>query len=127
MFLFSVADIPGLVENAHLNKGLGHSFLRHIERCKSLLYVVDASSEDLTQRLNILQNELELYKDGLSRLPSAVVVNKIDIIPTKVDNVMKELEARTGLEVFPVSGKFQLNTTKLKYSIRTILERSKLI
>ena len=89
--------------------------------------MVDASSEHLTQRLDILQNELELYKDGLSSLPSAIVVNKIDIIPTKVDNVMKELEARTGLEVFPVSGKFQLNTTKLKYSIRTILERSKLI
>jgi len=76
----SVADIPGIIENAHLNRGLGFSFLRHVERCRCLLYVVDLSCADPGHQLNVLRSELELYEPGLSRRPHLVVGNKVDLV-----------------------------------------------
>ncbi|XP_065827191.1 mitochondrial ribosome-associated GTPase 2-like [Oscarella lobularis] len=76
----AVADIPGLIPGAHQNKGLGHAFLRHIERCRGLLYVIDASSDDPRDHYYQLKHELEQYKVGLSRRPAAIVANKIDLL-----------------------------------------------
>ncbi|KAI9907078.1 hypothetical protein PsorP6_004326 [Peronosclerospora sorghi] len=80
-FRLSVADIPGLIDGAHRNVGLGHDFLRHIERTKLLMYVLDtAGSEgrDPLEDFSHLQKELELYAPGISSRPSLIVANKMD-------------------------------------------------
>ncbi|KUF97152.1 hypothetical protein AM588_10011047 [Phytophthora nicotianae] len=80
-FRLSVADIPGLIDGAHRNVGLGHDFLRHIERTKILMYVLDtAGSEgrDPLEDFTHLQRELELYAPGISSRPSLIVANKMD-------------------------------------------------
>ncbi|KAM3134693.1 hypothetical protein pb186bvf_013168 [Paramecium bursaria] len=78
-FSMTISDIPGLIEDAHLNKGLGIEFLRHIERCKMLLYVLDAQ-EDVENQLNILKKEIHEYNPKILQKPSLVIVNKIDLI-----------------------------------------------
>lgn len=78
----TVADIPGLIQGAHANKGLGHEFLRHIVRCKMLLFVIDmAGSEgrDPLEDFRTLRKELNLYDPTLSAKPWAVVANKMDL------------------------------------------------
>ncbi|HEU65319.1 MAG TPA: Obg family GTPase CgtA, partial [Chloroflexi bacterium] len=75
---FIVAEIPGLVEGAHLGKGLGNEFLRHVERTRLLVYLLDGSSPTVIDDLSILDKEISLYT-GLSRKPKIVAVNKIDL------------------------------------------------
>jgi GTP-binding protein len=77
---FVVADIPGLVEGAHRGKGLGHRFLRHILRCRSLLFVVDLSAPDPAADLETLRAELRAYDDTLAGRPSVVVGTKADLV-----------------------------------------------
>lgn len=77
----SIADIPGIVEGASMNRGLGHSFLRHIEKSKLQIYVVDLSRPDPRNDLKILMNELESYRTGLALgKPGLVIANKADMI-----------------------------------------------
>jgi GTP-binding protein len=76
---FAMADIPGLIEGAHEGRGLGHQFLRHVERCRLLLYLVDISSEDPADQLRVLRAELARYSPELARRPSLVVLNKSDV------------------------------------------------
>ncbi|XP_004676726.1 PREDICTED: GTP-binding protein 10 [Condylura cristata] len=84
----SVADLPGLIEGAHMNKGMGHKFLKHIERTKQLLFVVDISGFQLSSKTEyrtafetiiLLAKELELYKEGLQTKPALLAVNKMDL------------------------------------------------
>ena len=76
---FTVADIPGLVDGAHANRGLGHSFLRHIERTSLLCYVLDLASEQPpVEQLLSLRRELALYQPGLQQQPCILVANKAD-------------------------------------------------
>jgi GTPase len=78
----TVADIPGLIEGAHENRGLGHEFLRHIERCKLLLFVLDmAGSEgrDPVDDFRTLRKELKLYDARLAARPFTVIANKMDL------------------------------------------------
>ena len=78
----TVADIPGLIEGAHENRGLGHEFLRHITRCRVLLFVVDmAGSEgrDPISDIQILRTEIKEYDEDLSRFPWKVIANKMDL------------------------------------------------
>jgi len=77
---FTVADIPGLVEGAHMNRGLGHAFLSHIERTSLLCYVLDltCSERHPAQQLAMLQTELERYMPGLASRPCLLVANKAD-------------------------------------------------
>ncbi len=78
---FVLADIPGLIEGAHKGKGLGVEFLKHIQRTKLLLYLLDASSQDIKQDYRALRKEIELFDPLLGRRPQLVVVNKIDLLP----------------------------------------------
>ena len=104
---FTVADIPGLIEGAHENRGLGHNFLRHIERCGALIYVVDLSA-GLGNRpgirpwkaLEVLKAELEAYLPGLSNRPAFVVGTKTDIEHTA--RVAEALRSKTHLPVVTV-------------------------
>ena len=88
-----IADIPGLIENAHLNKGLGIAFLKHVERSSALIYVIDISGvegRDPFQDFLILQNELRAYRPDLLDKPFLVALNKTDC-----------LEAEEHLKTFP--------------------------
>lgn len=73
-----IADIPGLVEGAHEGVGLGHKFLRHVERTRILLHVIDASAEDVIEDYHVIENELRSYKDELADRAQLLVVNKCD-------------------------------------------------
>ncbi|MBQ6352157.1 MAG: GTPase ObgE [Lentisphaeria bacterium] len=90
----TLADIPGLIDGAHDNVGLGHSFLKHIERTKVLVYVLDMAGtdgRDPVEDFRHLQNELELYQSGLTRRPSLIAANKMDA-PEAAEN-LRRLEA----------------------------------
>jgi GTP-binding protein len=86
---FVMADIPGLIEGAHQGKGLGHEFLKHIQRTKLLLYLLDASSDDIEGDYKALLEEIELFDPLLARRPRVVALNKIDLCEmpekTKID------------------------------------------
>ena len=76
-----IADIPGLIEGASQGKGLGHEFLKHIQRTKVLLYVLDGASEDPAKDLATLRKEIVEFDEELSQRPSLVAFNKADILP----------------------------------------------
>ncbi|MDR2359960.1 MAG: GTPase ObgE [Oscillospiraceae bacterium] len=77
---FVVADIPGLIENASEGAGLGHEFLRHVERCRLLLHVVDASSDDVRADIELINRELANFSPDLAERPQITVLNKIDLL-----------------------------------------------
>ncbi|MGB3202436.1 MAG: GTPase ObgE [Nodosilinea sp.] len=78
------ADIPGLIEGAHQGLGLGHEFLRHIERTRLLLHVVDATAEQPLENFHTIQQELEAYGRNLSDRPQVLALNKVDALPPEV-------------------------------------------
>ncbi|HZR22263.1 MAG TPA: GTPase ObgE [Vicinamibacterales bacterium] len=99
---FVVADVPGLIEGAHRGLGLGHQFLRHLERTKVLVHLVDvsgASGRDPVDDLETVRNELELFRPELAAKPQLVAANKIDAVddPARVD----ALEARANELTLP--------------------------
>ncbi len=100
-----VADIPGLIEGAHANVGLGHEFLRHILRCRILLFVVDAAGSEgrnPIDDLTILRTELSLYDEMLAKRPWLILANKMDL-PEAAEN-MAFIKARfPKIKVIPVS------------------------
>ena len=127
-----VADVPGLIDGAHLNVGLGHYFLRHIERTKLLLYVIDMAGVDGRTPLEdyrVLKNELEQYMEGLSDRAMLIVANKMDL-PESAEN-LKELrkKAPRGLKIVPVSaaldGSFDELKELLSQKLREIREQEK--
>ncbi|MCX6013164.1 MAG: GTPase ObgE [Chloroflexi bacterium] len=93
---FVVADIPGIIEGAHLGRGLGHDFLRHIERTRVLVYLLDGNSEDPKLDLKQLKKEMRLYNKELINKTYLVAINKIDI-PEVVEKI-KELKKKFRLE-----------------------------
>jgi GTP-binding protein len=85
----TMADIPGLIEGAHDNRGLGHEFLRHIVRCKTLFYVIDMAGSEGRHPVDDYQNlrkELRLYDPTLVAKPSCIIANKMDM-PTAAENL----------------------------------------
>lgn len=103
----TVADIPGLIEDAHKDRGLGHEFLRHIERCKLLLFVLDmAGSEgrDPLSDFQTLRKEIELYDPKLAARPFAVVANKMDL-PNADEHLGRFKSSFPKAEVTSVSAK----------------------
>lgn len=97
-FRFVLADIPGLIEDAHLGKGLGTEFLRHIERTKILLHLIDISVNDVKQickNFDIVFNELKSYSEELVKKPMLVVFNKIDMLEEdRVKEIIKQFSAK---------------------------------
>ena len=77
---FLAADIPGLIKNAHKGKGLGIDFLKHIERTKVLIHVIDGTSAAIKQNFNTINSELKKYNPSLAEKPQIVAVNKMDVI-----------------------------------------------
>jgi GTP-binding protein len=105
---FVVADVPGLIEGAHRGLGLGHQFLRHLERTKVLVHVVDvsdASGRDPVDDLNTVRRELELFRPELAAKPQIVAANKIDALaPENRAEALAARAAALGLPFFRVSG-----------------------
>jgi len=107
---FVVADVPGLIEGAHRGQGLGHQFLRHLERTKVLVHLVDVSGETgrkPADDLDVVRKELELYQPTLAAKPQIVVANKIDAVDPSNDDDIVALERRAselGLPFLRASG-----------------------
>ena len=114
---FVVADIPGLIEGAHTGAGLGHEFLRHIERTRMLIHVVDASCEegrDIVDDYNAIREELESYSHTLTERPEVVAANKMDM-PDAEENAKKlrEYLAPKGIRVFEICAPIGEGTEEL--------------
>jgi len=98
---FVVADIPGIIEGAHKGKGLGHQFLRHIERTRTLALMVPVDADDVQAEYDALRTELEAYSPELARTPFCVVLTKIDLLPP--DDSLTELSAPGAWGVYGLS------------------------
>jgi GTPase len=149
----TVADIPGLIPGAHLNIGLGHQFLRHIERAKMLVYILDLCceddllptskthqpiSDDIGQSiyprssekrtpygdLCCLQKELEFYHSGMTSRPSLIVANKIDL-GKKAEHHLEGLKKQTSIPIIPISAKNMLHIEEVTSYIRKAIESLK--
>lgn len=123
----TVADIPGLIKGAHENRGLGHAFLRHIERTRVLAYVLDLAAAldgrkgvPPWEQLRDLILELEFYDEGLSGRPALVVANKID--EAGAEEVYDELRSRVhGVNIFPVCAVLEEGVPELKDGLRMLV------
>ncbi|MCL4252224.1 MAG: GTPase ObgE [Anaerolineae bacterium] len=108
------ADIPGLIEGAHMGVGLGHSFLRHVQRTRILVHVLDGTNPDVLADYSQINTELALYDEELGKRPQIVVFNKMDM-PEAQENWEKfgnKLKAQ-GVDVMAISAMTQQNTQKL--------------
>ncbi|KAJ2547511.1 GTPase of the mitochondrial inner membrane that associates with the large ribosomal subunit [Coemansia sp. RSA 1933] len=121
-FQMTVADIPGLIPGAHRNVGLGHAFLRHVERSSILVYIVDVSRPSPWADLELLQTELEMYQPGLASKPTLVVANKADRDGAREN--FARWASMTSIPLVPASAKHHKNILKVTHSIRQILESS---
>ncbi|KAL4015453.1 hypothetical protein IC575_023037 [Cucumis melo] len=123
----TVADIPGLIKGAHENRGLGHSFLRHIERTRVLAYVLDLAAAldgrkgiPPWEQLRDLVYELERHQSGLSDRPSLIVANKID--EEGAEEVYEELKSRVqGVLIFPVCAVLEEGVDELKAGLKSLV------
>ena len=111
----TIADIPGLVEGAHKGTGLGIQFLKHIERCKSLLHLIDITGEDLKKSYQQVKNELKKYSNKLTKKKELIVLNKIDLIDEKeVNHIIKDFKKNTKSEVIALSTFNKSSVSKIK-------------
>jgi GTP-binding protein len=104
---FVVADLPGLIEGASDGIGLGHQFLRHVERCRVLVHVVDAfpvDESDPIQNYHLIEQELKLYSEEIWNRPRLIAMNKVDIVPSDRYNDIRQQFEALNLPLFPISG-----------------------
>lgn len=121
---FAVADLPGLIEAAHEGKGLGHVFLRHIERCRVLVHVIDMGAEDGRDPLEdyeIINNELAMYNENLLERPMVVVANKMDLDLAQ-ENLERFKAKYPDIEIFEMITVVGEGTDKLLYRLADILD-----
>ena len=111
----TVADIPGLIEGAHKGTGLGIQFLKHVERCKSLLHMIDITNEDIIKSYNQVKNELKKYSKKLSKKKELVVLNKIDLIDKKkMRDIVDDFSKNSKSEIIAVSTLEKKSISKIK-------------
>ena len=128
---FVIADIPGLIEGASEGVGLGHEFLRHIERTRVLVHIVDAAStegRDPVDDIYKINKELEAYNPEIAARPQLIAANKIDCIfedgeENPVDRLRAEFEPK-GIKVYPVSAATGQGIRELLFGIRQLLDES---
>ncbi|MFL6002175.1 MAG: GTPase ObgE [Nocardioides sp.] len=126
---FTVADVPGLIEGASEGRGLGHDFLRHIERCAALVHVVDTATmepgRNPVEDLDVIENELGRY-GGLEDRPRLVALNKVDVPDGReiADMVTDDLRDR-GLEVVPVSAASGEGLRQLTFAMARVVEAAR--
>ncbi|MGB3493001.1 MAG: GTPase ObgE [Elainellaceae cyanobacterium] len=121
------ADIPGLIEGAHEGIGLGHEFLRHIERTRLLLHLIDGTADDPVADYQTIQAELQAYGHGLSDRQQIIAINKIDAIAADVERqqqLIEQLQALTGDSVHLISAVAQTGLADMLQEIWPLLDRS---
>ena len=126
---FTVADVPGLIEGASEGRGLGHDFLRHIERCAALVHVVDMATLEPGRNplgdLDVIEGELEKY-GGLEDRPRLIALNKVDVPDGRdlADIVREDFEAR-GLTVFEISAASREGLRELSFAMAEIVSQAR--
>ena len=125
---FVIADIPGLIEGASEGVGLGHEFLRHVERTKVLIHVVDAAGtegRDPVEDIYAINRELENYSHTLAQKPQVIAANKMDAVFDKEDSPLEKNRAEfepKGIRVFPISAVSGQGMKELLYYVRSMLD-----
>jgi len=115
-----IADIPGLIDGAHRNAGLGHRFLRHVERCSLLVFMIDmggVDNRDPREDYKILLNELSHHNEELASRESIVVANKMDL-PAAKENLEKFIEKYPELKIIPISALEGIGTEKVTEELK---------
>ena len=127
-FGFVIADIPGLIEGASEGIGLGHEFLRHIERTKVMIHIVDAAGvegRDPIADIKAINKELEAYNPDLLKKPQVIAANKIDAIYGDENEIIAslktEFEEKEGIKVFPISAVSGKGLKELLYHVKELL------
>lgn len=124
---FIVADIPGLIEGAHTGHGLGHEFLRHVERTRLLVHLLEAvplDESDPIANYRVIREELRLYSEALAIRPEIVVVSKIDL--TGAEEAVARIQQALGIEVYPISAVTGRGIPQLLGRIATRLDEIKI-
>ncbi|NDJ19186.1 GTPase ObgE [Myxacorys almedinensis] len=119
------ADIPGLIEGAHMGIGLGHDFLRHVERTRLLLHLVDVTSETAIADYKTIQQELNAYGRGLVDRPQILALNKLDAVDVDseaVQAIASELESLSHTPVFKISAATHLGLDTLMHEVWQMLD-----
>lgn len=119
----SMADIPGLIDGAHKNVGLGHAFLKHVVKNRQLALVLDVSQSNPIQDAHIIIQELELYQQHLSKKIAFIIANKIDRLEAG-NPVLSALQAAfPQTTIIPISAKYSQGIDKLKYELMHSLNK----
>ncbi|MBA3649630.1 MAG: GTPase ObgE [Chitinophagales bacterium] len=117
---FVMADLPGIIEGAHEGKGIGHRFLRHIERNSLLLFMIPSDSDNIKKEYKILLNELKLYNPELLIKPRLLAITKSDLIDDELEKMLKAEVPKTIPHIF-ISSHNKKNIDKLKDKIWKLL------
>jgi len=118
---FVVADIPGIIEGAHIGRGLGLQFLRHIERTRTLAFLIPVDAEDLQVEYDQLREEVRNYSEELARTPHCVVVTKTDLLPP--EGSLPEVSVTDAWGVFYISAVARKDLSPLLESLYTQIRR----
>tara|TARA_B100000683_G_scaffold197536_1_gene190681 strand:+ start:7 stop:990 length:984 start_codon:yes stop_codon:yes gene_type:complete len=111
----TLADIPGLIEGAHEGTGLGTQFLKHIERCKSLLHLIDVTNENLLESYNQVKKELQNYSSHLTKKKELIVLNKIDLVDEDIlKKKIEDFKKNKKCEVLTLSTLKKSSVSKIK-------------
>jgi GTPase len=111
----TIADIPGLIEGAHEGTGLGVQFLKHIERCKTLLHLIDITNNDLEKSYYQVKNELKSYSPDLLNKKELIVLNKIDLIDDELaSEISEEFSKKINAEILKLSTLEKNSVSKIK-------------
>jgi GTP-binding protein len=126
---FVMADIPGIIEGAHDGKGLGVQFLRHIQRTKTLLFLIDVNSDDPFQDYQVLKKELHMYDPYLDKKDHLIVLSKLDTIPEAerdetLQLLKQEFETKLHEQIFTVSAVSGLGIKKLRRDLFEMVKKS---
>ncbi len=121
---FNVADIPGLIEGAHLGHGLGIRFLRHLKRTRVLVFVLDLSANP-EDDFAIVQREVAAFDDEMLARPALIALNKLDLVtPDEAESIARAMRARTGLATFAISAQDRIGLEPLVAEIARQLKLS---
>jgi len=126
---FVVADIPGLIEGAHTGSGLGTQFLRHIERTRLLVHMVDVSDSsgrtDVVKDVEVIRGELASFGAGLEDKPTLMVASKIDVANPEKLKKLKQWATRRKLKLYPISAVTGEGIEKLKYAMAEEVDKAR--
>jgi len=123
---FVMADIPGLIEGASEGVGLGIRFLKHVERCRVLLHLVDGTAEDVVANYQTIRGELASYSEALAEKTEIVALNKCDALTVEeIEEKKAALEAASGADIYPISAAAQQGITPVLRTLLNVIREAK--